>query len=146
MVESSPRRMDLWEITCSSSTVKFDDESSPAAVHVADPKRAKGGEMSGQFIYYWCGPWSEAARCSLCNVQRKHQQWGLCRLGTAAHTLAAADSQQSGSELLQPSEYSLTDSAEWPAGHLAWTQRLPGSAPLPVAPACCCWLRKLMAG
>lgn len=38
---------------CSSPSVHLDDEAVPACMHVAEPERKQGGEMGGQFIYYW---------------------------------------------------------------------------------------------
>ena len=52
-MESSPRKVDLWRMDCSSPSVHLDDEASPACMHVAQPERKQGGEMGGQFIYYW---------------------------------------------------------------------------------------------
>ena len=68
VVESSPRRVDLWQMEAASPSVRFDDEASPAAMHVADPSRKQGGEMQGQFMYYWTfGVDAETAwKCVLC--------------------------------------------------------------------------------
>ena len=71
IVESSPRKVDLWRMDCSSPSVHLDDEASPACMHVKDPQRKQGGEMGGQFIYYWTfGVDAETAwKCAplLCN-------------------------------------------------------------------------------
>ena len=67
-MESSPRKVDLWRMDCSSPSVHLDDEASPACMHVAQPERKQGGEMGGQFIYYWTfGVDAETAwKCALC--------------------------------------------------------------------------------
>ena len=78
IVDSVPRKVDIWKMDCSSPSVHFDEEDSPACMHLADSERKQGGEMGGQFIYYWTfgvdaeTAWKCALACRCLNGTLEH--------------------------------------------------------------------------